>query len=274
MKRSLTFCAIALVAVLAQSASAQLNVQANLRYNDPNDESAGGTYELLVGSEGAGVAGLVALLDNVNDDAAAAGSSGFEVFESQQVGSVVEIVTGSDLDAGSLDTDVGTGAGTTGNVVDDLFGPGSSPAIWENNALLASGTFGGTRPAFLVTSGSLAAGANEFSGSSAVAATVANWTVRGDSVATDGLLPGDADRDGDVDGDDFNLLAFSFGDAGAGWDQGNFDSMNGTNGDDFNLLAFNFGNGASAPAISAVPEPASMALVCLSLLGVAAQRRR
>lgn len=272
MKRSLIFCAIALVAVTAHTANAAVNVQLNLRYDDPADETAGGTWELLAGSDAGGIAGVSVLIDNINNDAAAAGGAGFEVFESQQVGTVVEIVTGSDLVA-PLDSDVGLGAGTTGNVADDLFA-GSSPAIWANNALLASGTFGATRPSFLATSGTLAAGANEFVAGVATATTLGTTSVRGDGVATDGLLPGDADRDGDVDGDDFNLLAFSFGNDPTTWDEGNFDSMNGTNGDDFNLLAFNFGNSASAPAIAAVPEPSSIALICLGLCGVVSQRRR
>ncbi len=272
MKRSLSFCAIALVAVMAHSATADINVQLNLRYDDPADESAGGTWELLAGSTGGGLAGLSALIDGINNDATAAGSSGFEVFESQQVGSVVEIVTGSDL-AAPLDEDVGQGAGTTGNVEDDLF-PGNSPAIWANNALLASGTFGSTRPSFLVTSGTLAAGANEFSAGSAVSATVANWTVRGDSVATDGLLEGDADRDGDVDINDFSLLSSNFDQAPTTWDQGNFNSIDGTNINDFSLLSGNFDTSATPPAIGAVPEPSSAVVLVAGLLSLAAAGRK
>ena len=192
-----------------------------------------------MGSDGGGVAGLTVLIENINNDAAQAGTTGFEVFETQQVGSVIEIVTGSDLEA-PLNLDVGLGPGTTGNVPDDLF-PGNSPEIWANNALLASGTFGDVRPSFLLSSGTLAAEVNEFDiTEEAIAAPFGALSVRGDSVRTDGLCPGDADRDGDVDGDDFNLLAFSFGNGGSGWGQGNFDSMNGTDGDDFNLLAFKF----------------------------------
>ena len=149
-KRAL--CAIALVAIFSPGADAGLeveplvNVQLNLRYDDPADESAGGTWELLAGSTAGGIAGLVALIDNINNDATAAGSTGFELFLSQQVVTVVEIVTGSILQP-PLTTDVGTGFGRTGNVEDDLF-PGNSPVIWTNNALLASGSFGGIRPSF------------------------------------------------------------------------------------------------------------------------------
>ena len=275
MKRSLIFCAIALVAAMTHTVSAQVNIQLNLEFTDPNDESAGGTFELLAGSQGGGIAGVSVLADNVNNDAVAAGGSGFAVFQSQQVGTVVEIVTGHDsagLTGGAMD--VGLGDGTTGNVADDLFTGSSTPAF-ANNVLLASGTFGATRPSLLLTSGTLAAGANEFSAGSAAAAALGTLSVRGDSVATDGLLPGDANRDGSVTGADFDLLAFSFGDAGTTWNQGNFNSSaDGTTGADFDLLAFNFGNSSTAPAIAAVPEPASIALITLGLCGVVVQRRR
>lgn len=271
MKRSLIFCAIALVAVTAHTASAAVNVQLNLRYDDPADESAGGTWELLAGSDAGGLAGLSVLIDNINNDAAGAGGSGFEVFESQQVGTVVEIVTGSDLVA-PLDSDVGLGAGTTGNVADDLF-PGNSPAIWANNALLASGTFGATRPSFLTTSGTLAAGANEFVAGAASATNFGTTSVRGDGVATDGLLPGDANRSGTVDGNDFSILALNFNTAG-GWDEGNFDSSPMVDGNDFSALALNFNGSATAPAISAVPEPTTMTLAALMLVSLASAGRR
>lgn len=272
MKRSLIFCAIALVAVTAHTASAVVNVQLNLRYTDPNNEAAGGTWELLAGSDAGGIAGIVALVDNINNDALAAGSTGFDVFESQQVNTVVEVVTGSDLDTPA--TDVGLGAGTTGNVADDLF-PGNSPAIWANNALLASGTFAGTRPAFLTNSGTLDAGANEFSGSNAVAATVGVWSVRGDSVATDGLVPGDFDRNGNVDL--FGDVLTALGNVGVGttWDEGDIDSSGSISLFDDVLPALNqVGNGTTPPAIGAVPEPTTIVLLSLASAGLLAVRRK
>ncbi|MEM8947179.1 MAG: PEP-CTERM sorting domain-containing protein [Planctomycetota bacterium] len=258
---------------MAHTARADVNVQLNLRYDNPGDESLGGTWELLAGSTGGGLAGLVALVDNINDDAIAAGGSGYAVFESQQVGTVVEIVTGHDdtgLTSGA--TDLGLGSGTTGNVADDLF-TGNSPAIWAENVLLASGSFGAIRPTLLPTSGTLTAGANEFSGSAAVEATVANWTVRGDGVATDGLLPGDANRDGNVNASDVSALSGGFGGAGT-WDQGDF-SANGTVGpEDVSALSGNFGGSATPPAISAVPEPTSLVLLSLAAIAGLGRRQR
>lgn len=54
---------------------------------------------------------------------------------------------------------------------------------------------------------------------------------------------GDADLNGNVNSDDFNRLASSFGLSGKRWSQGNFnfDAPGLVNSDDFNLLATNFG---------------------------------
>ncbi len=54
--------------------------------------------------------------------------------------------------------------------------------------------------------------------------------------------PGDADRDGDVDLDDFAALKTNFGTAaGAAWDQGDFDGDGDVDLDDFAILKTNFG---------------------------------
>lgn len=95
---------------------------------------------------------------------------------------------------------------------------------------------------------------------------------------------GDADLDGDVDSDDFNLLAFNFGNAGV-WLNGDFDGDGTVDSDDFNLLAFNFGAGGPPPAPTefaalesfaasiAVPEPTTgLMLLCATM--VAGLRRR
>lgn len=258
MKSRSMLAAIALAMFAVQSANAAVNVQLNLRYDDPANEAAGGTWDLLAGSDGNGISGISVLIDDINNDAAAAGSTGYEVFQSQQVVSIIEIVTGSDL-IPPLDTDIGLGPGTTGNVEDDLF-PGNSPAIWANNALLASGTFGATRPSFLLVSGTLNAGVNTFSGNTAVSDVFGMLTVRGDGVDTDGLQLGDANRDGMVDGLDFAILAQNFGGTG-GWNQGDFNSSGTVDQADLDLFR-------------GIPEPTSLALGALAMIGFVGTRRR
>ncbi len=255
-----TLWAIALAMALAPSAGAVVNVQLNLRYFDPANEAAGGTWELLAGSTDTGIAGIVVLADNINNDATAAGSSGFEVFATQQVVTVIEIVAGSDLQP-PLDTDIGLGPGTTGNVEDDLF-PGNSPAIWANNALLSSGTFGASRPEFLLSFATLNAGVNVFDagGTAAVSGTFGTLAVRGDGVESDGLQLGDANRDGVVDLADLFIVNANLGQSG-GWDQGDFNSDGVVDRTDLALQGI-------------IPEPTTLTLVSLVALSSLGTRRR
>jgi hypothetical protein len=90
---------------------------------------------------------------------------------------------------------------------------------------------------------------------------------------------GDANLNGAVNLDDFNILAANFGQSGANWQQGDFNGDGRVSLDDFNLLAANFGatagpNGPTAQdwgALgAAVPEPAGL----LTLLTVAALSTR
>jgi len=283
MKHSLIFCAIALVAVAVNSASAQVSVQLNLRYDDPANESAGGSWDLLVLSDATnGLAGLQVILDGVtgvtdidtgtitpNSDAFVDGDSIFR-FAPISGGNVL-ITAGDDLD-GALVVGVGT-PGSASVVVDDLF-PGNSPT-WNNSSLLASGFFGAARPSFVdvdATGNVVAAGtgvlalANEFANPATgtlVAASVDLTSVRGDGVATDGLISGDSDRSGVVNLDDFNRVVNNFGAPAAGWDLGSTDGIAGVALDDFNNVVNNFGSSASSPpvsAVSSVPEPSTILL--------------
>ena len=92
---------------------------------------------------------------------------------------------------------------------------------------------------------------------------------------------GDANMNGAVNLDDFNILASNFGRSAANWQQGDFSGDGLVNLTDFNLLAANFGatagaNGSTAQDWgelgAAVPEPA-MPLIILTVAALAARRR-
>ena len=84
-----------------------------------------------------------------------------------------------------------------------------------------------------------------------------------------GLRAGDANRDGVVNQFDFSLLSANFNQANTTWDQGNFNDQGGTDQFDFSILSANFNQAGTPPAISAVPEPAGLALLGMGLLGLA-----
>ncbi|MEM6506072.1 MAG: PEP-CTERM sorting domain-containing protein [Planctomycetota bacterium] len=192
------------------------------------------------------------------------------------------------------DTWVGITNGTVGDLLDD------SNAIALDNITSSRGldqsdigTFTGTTDgnAFLVgeisfdatalgqTTLTPATGSNNISEGSGFNAV--NPTFVGGTIYVPGFA-GDADLDGDVDSDDFNLLAFNFGNAGS-WTEGDFDGDGTVDSDDFNLLAFNFGNGPATLSESdyealelfaaSIPEPSSLALLGLGGLIIAGRRR-
>jgi len=129
-------------------------------------------------------------------------------------------------DLGALNLDDGTTPAATAVIM----GSGNLSATWVYNV-----------PLTYVNDGdydfTIAAGAVSDPAGNGLAAA---FSLNGPTIY---YLGGDADRDRDVDSDDFNILATNFGLAGKTFSQGNFnyDALGMVDSDDFNILAGNFG---------------------------------
>jgi hypothetical protein len=308
MKRGLVFtlCSLAMVAAassaMAQAPTVQLSL--NLRYTDPADPSEGGKWFLVAKTNDTdGIAAISAYISNITPGAATmsygngsgAGASAYTTTTAANIGAIlnggnpfaatiggaVNVVYGQDIATGPIVADVGQNPGP-GNTPNDPL----KNAAWNNSAIIANGTFGATRPAF-VTAGANSTDANTLAGTTTgVAATDAavTTTVRGDSLASLGLNPtpttglkaGDANRDFVVNSDDLGLLLFNFNQTGKSWDQGDFnDSANGAvNSDDLGLLLFNFNTTSPAAAVAAIPEPGTISLAGLAIAAMSFVTRR
>jgi hypothetical protein len=122
------------------------------------------------------------------------------------------------------------------------------------------------------------------------------WTLDYNNATDDGVIDsfvklteqrsfrgGDANKDGTVNLQDFNVLAGNFGSTAAAWTQGDFTGDGQVNLQDFNVLAGNFGltgaaNGPTpddwAALGAAVPEPGSAtALIGIGVLALTSRRR-
>jgi len=291
MKRGLVFslCALALAAYSGQ-AQAAVKLSLNLHYNDPADPSEGGTFTLVAQTDTAfGISAVNSYLSNINTAGLTFTAGNNQLSGGPYVTAVTggtNVLYGQDTSAGTLVMNVGRTTGPTNIASDPL-----KNAVWNNSSSIFTGTFGATRPAF-ITVGANSTDANVFvagttttplpAGGSVAAGTVTT-IVRGDSLASlglntnaaAGLKQGDANRDFSVNFADFLLLQANFNTTGKTWDQGDFnDSANGAvDFADFLLLQANFNTSSPAP-ISAVPEPATLALGALSACGLLAFRRR
>ena len=109
------------------------------------------------------------------------------------------------------------------------------------------------------------------------------------AVVTTYTILGDANLDGMVNGDDFEILKVYYGmTSGAHWYECDFNYDGMVNGDDFELLKITFGSSlpaaAAAPAmvlqappssmVVAVPEPGTISLLGIASLGLLSRRRR
>ncbi len=88
---------------------------------------------------------------------------------------------------------------------------------------------------------------------------------------------GDASRNGLVDFDDLLLVAQNFGSTNTSWRQGDFTSDGLVDAVDLSLLSSNYGSGFNADwqrALTAVPEPSSLLMMCVTLLVIPHRSRR
>jgi hypothetical protein len=87
-------------------------------------------------------------------------------------------------------------------------------------------------------------------------------------------LPGDADRNGTVNGADLNTVLSNYNGAFTGdtWASGDFDGNLTVNGADLNIVLSNYNQSSVVGA--AVPEPSSLFLVMVGALGAAGLWRR
>jgi len=92
------------------------------------------------------------------------------------------------------------------------------------------------------------------------------------SVGTPVLIPGDANRDGDVDEDDLATVADNWG-TGTSWAQGDFDDDDIVGPKDAAILAANWGYGTAGES-TAVPEPGTLVLLFGAMISLLSARRR
>ncbi len=188
MIRSLLFVGAVFCTLLISNCAVAANVDLslNLEFTSPADMTSGGTWIAVAKADEKGLAGIAFLVEGGNDDASSlvpAGAS-FDVFETQSVGPVIEVVVGNDLAAPAFD--VGVIGGTFVSSYVDPAGitilPGQSDlGSFTGGVLLATGTFDpGVTPNLIDMSGTLDQGANVFNVdmSGSVLAATLNTTVR------------------------------------------------------------------------------------------------
>ncbi len=292
MKRSLllSVCAATVVALfVGQAMAANVTLSLNLRYTDPANTAAGGTWDLMAKTDSPnGISAIVAVLDGISSPVLNTGIGALPI-QTKTSGTITEFVYGQDpsLSPGGTFA-VGTGAGSAGNVAKDDLYPNAANS-YDNFAKIASGSFGATRPSFATFPGAGQGGVTEAAVWNDAGRTVAapgpetiilggGDGVRGDSTSEPNpIRGGDANRDGIVNVTDLGILATNWQLSSKGWNDGNFSgTQNDTivNVTDLGILATNWQLTATAPTIAAVPEPSTVLLGLLGSIALVGRRRR
>lgn len=86
------------------------------------------------------------------------------------------------------------------------------------------------------------------------------------------LLPGDANRDGYVDGSDYTLWADNYLSTVGTWETGDFTGDGLVDGSDYTVWADNYAPAAASAAMT-VPEPATLSLAGIALAALLARQR-
>jgi hypothetical protein len=83
-------------------------------------------------------------------------------------------------------------------------------------------------------------------------------------------FPGDANGDGTVDVADLSVVLTNYNVTGAGWSQGDFTGDGAVDVGDLSILLTNYNKTSGAAGIKAVPEPGTLVLATVALVGLLA----
>ena len=95
-----------------------------------------------------------------------------------------------------------------------------------------------------------------------------------DIVTVLNTLYGDANVDGSVNGTDLNAVLSYYNQSGQAWANGDFNFDGSVNGTDLNTVLSNYNQSVSYASTAAVPEPSTLLLMVLGLVGLLAWRKR